>query len=649
MLLTIFASSITRTMKITNNSLLAYLVLACSFLGSIQAMSQTQIRSLAARALQNEWTQGGGSWQEEQQQQDQRPFTLVELGGQIDGSVMAFRVNPNDARVGADTISIVYQVPTLAWAAIGFSGNGGNMVGSEAVIAVPATGQILKYNLGGKSLQGVQPMPANQQTLVESGLIQEQGTTTFAFTKIMNESGEVPILTGGINTFLGAWGNSDTLGIHAVRQPFNIDLGNGAVELVVPPAAQPPPVAQTQPPANNGGGGGGGAVAVSGELTAIDLDGQLEGSTLEFQVNAADPNAGGQDTITISYTVPVLAWAGVAFSNNGGFMIGSEAIIGLPDSGEVLKYSLTGKTADAVVPMDDAQQTLIDTSITQDGVSTTLTFTKILVEANEIPISTGVNTFLGAWGINNGFGIHAARQSISVDLASGGVEDLQTRKQSYWKAHGFFAGIAWGILSPLAISASVVRKLFKGPLWFQLHRGLNMCVVLFTIIAFILAVVAINLETPAGASADHFNPNPNPHRMVGLVIFIIAIVQALMGIFRPHATEPGETKSTVRYAWEISHRVLGFACLFMAIYQVQSGIKIYQRIFTGEAEYALIVFWTIIVAIFGACFSGLVAIQFFGVDRSKTDDSVKKSTKSTGSNGKDPSDMEEKEQPTQDV
>ncbi|KAL3939648.1 MAG: hypothetical protein SGARI_001294, partial [Bacillariaceae sp.] len=481
---------------------------------------------------------------------------------------MAYRINPNDPRVGADTISIVYQIPTLAWAAVGFSGNGGNMVGSEAVIAIPETNQILKYNLGGKSLQGVQPMPANQQTLVEKGLIQEQGTTTFAFTKIMNEPNEVPIVTSDLNIFLGAWGSSDALGIHAVRQPFSIDLGNGNVELVVPPIAQAPP------PAAGGGGDGDVDAAPVAAGEPIPLSGQLDGSEVSVTVNAADANAGGQDTITVQYTIPALAWAGIAFNDNGGSMIGSQAVIGVPGTGEVLKYELNGKTAAAVVPFGDAQQTLIGASVTQDEAAgtTTLTFTKIMAEAGEIEILNDANTFLGAWGFSNDLGIHSVREAFELDLLNlaGGPGEVEiAREVSFWRAHGLIAGIAWGVLSPIAIGVSVVRQLFKGPLWFKIHRGVNMLVVLSTVIAFTLAVVAINLETPDGFKPEHFPKEP-PHRLVGLVIFIIALLQALLGIFRPHATEPGETKSTIRFAWEIAHKFLGYACFGMAIYQVQS-------------------------------------------------------------------------------
>jgi Eukaryotic cytochrome b561 len=216
---------------------------------------------------------------------------------------------------------------------------------------------------------------------------------------------------------------------------------------------------------------------------------------------------------------------------------------------------------------------------------------------------------LAAWGFDNNLGIHAARESFSLDLAGGGIEIVDNRKQQLWQAHGFIAGIAWGLLSPLAIAASVLRKLFNGPLWFQIHRGLNMLVVVATIVAFGLAVAAINQETPDGASPQHFNPDPNPHKLVGLVIFIIAIVQALLGIFRPHVPEEGKAKSTWRAVWEILHRCLGFICLGMAIYQVQSGIKIYGNIFASDSKVPLTIFWTVVGAILGAMLLGFVAVK----------------------------------------
>lgn len=533
---------------------------------------------------------------------------LLKLPGQLDGAVMQYRVTPNDPNAGGqDTITIAYRIPTVGWAGFAFSSDT-LMPGSEAVIGVPATGEVLKYNLNSRSGPGVVPMPAEQQTLIDASITVDEtaSTTTLAFTKIMSEPGEIPIISG-VNTFLGAWAPSLDLVIHSKRQPFFIDLvagqllddGQGAAPADDVPAPAP--------------GGVPVVVDVDG-FTSVAMSGQLADSAFQFRVNPNDPNAGGQDTVTVTYTVNRNSWLAIGWSDNGGLMIGSEAVIGLPDEGTVQKYNLNDKNLPGVVPFADAQQTLIDTSITQEGGTTTMTFTKIMVEDGEIPlVLVGNNDFLGAFGGANTLAIHSNRESFSLDLASGGVTQLQTRKQSLWKAHGFLAGIAWSVLSPMAIGASVLRQMLPGAMFFTIHRALNMLVVLFTIAAFAIAVAAINQETPPGASPNHFNPDPNPHRLVGLVIFMVALVQAVMGIFRPHNPDvsKGEVKSLVRKMWEVAHKVLGYSCLGMALYQVQSGIKIYQNIF-GGAENMLAVFWALAAGICGFVVFGFIGIKITG-------------------------------------
>ena len=77
--------------------------------------------------------------------------------------------------------------------------------------------------LGGKAASLVTPMPEDQQTLKDTSISVENGVTTMKFTKIMKEAGEIEISTG-VNTFLWAYGSSNTLGYHAGRDPFDINL-----------------------------------------------------------------------------------------------------------------------------------------------------------------------------------------------------------------------------------------------------------------------------------------------------------------------------------------------------------------------------------------------------------------------------------------
>lgn len=302
----------------------------------------------------------------------------------------------------------------------------------------------------------------------------------------------------------------------------------------------------------------------------------------------------------MTYSIPKEAWVAIGFTNNGGLMVGSEAVIGLPDTGQVLKYFMNSQLNEGVVPMPDAQQTLLETSIEQNAGLTTMRFTKILEEPGEVPIAIGGNTFLGAYGFDNTLFYHERRDSFALDLQVGAAAVVDTRKKGLWKAHGICAALAWGLFSPLAIGAAVLRYWFPDGLWFKMHMYLNLAVIVLTVFAFAFAVAAIQLET-----LSHFSVSPSPHRLVGLIVVMLAVAQSFGGLFRPHATEPGEKPTSTRRAFEIGHRALGLIILLAAWYQVASGIGIYQRLFVDSAEAPLTgIFWGVVGSIAGIVLVG---------------------------------------------
>lgn len=349
--------------------------------------------------------------------------------------------------------------------------------------------------------------------------------------------------------------------------------------------------------------------APSDSITTVPLGGFfLAGSTLEYLINVADARAGGQDTVTMSYSVPEEGWVAIGFTNGNGLMIGSEAVIALPETGQVLKHGLASYAG--VVPMPDNQQTLIDASVVQENGTTKMQFTKILNEAGEIPIAIGSNTFIAAFGSSNAIGYHGKRDSFEIDLVAGAIEIIETRKKSLWKAHGWCAALAWGLLSPLAIGVAMLRYWFPDGLWLKIHQGLNYSVLVFTILAFVFAVAAIQTETPAGGASNHFNPNIAPHRLVGLVFVLFVAFQTLGGQFRPHNPAKDEVKTATRRFWEIAHRVVGISLVATAWYQIQSGLKIYQNLFADSADTNLIgIFWGVIGTLVGLIVVGFVVTK----------------------------------------
>ena len=315
------------------------------------------------------------------------------------------------------------------------------------------------------------------------------------------------------------------------------------------------------------------------DSTLITLGGQLEGTQLFYTVNTADPRADRRDTVTMTYIIPKEAWLSVAFTEGNSQMVGSEAVIGLPDTGEVVKYAMRSQVPAGVVRMPDAQQTLIETSIAQSEGVTRMQFTKILVETGENPINIGSNIFLAAYGFDNTLFLHDRRDAFTVDLEVGESQALETRNKRLWKAHGLCAAIAWAYAAPLAIAAAVVRYWLPNGWWFTIHQALNSIVAVLTLLAFAFAVAAIQSE-----GLPHFNPSPFPHKLVGLILFWMVLLQILGGIFRPHTPKKGETKTPIRGYWEIGHRLLGITVVLMAWYQCISGIDIYQTLFVASAE-----------------------------------------------------------------
>jgi hypothetical protein len=100
-------------------------------------------------------------------------------------------------------------------------------------------------------------------------------------------------------------------------------------------------------------------------------------------------------------------------------MIGSQAVIGVPEQGTVLKYDLTTRTADA--PMTEDKQTLSSTSITVEGEKAIMEFTKLLVETGEVPIVENTeNKFIYAAGDyyteDGRLGMHSERASFVITL-----------------------------------------------------------------------------------------------------------------------------------------------------------------------------------------------------------------------------------------
>ncbi len=134
-------------------------------------------------------------------------------------------------------------------------------------------------------------------------------------------------------------------------------------------------------------------------------------ATLYYAVVPSDPSDAGNGVFCGRLEAVSDGWVGVGFSPDGN-MAGSQAVVGVPGDGTVLKYDLT---AGAAAPMDGARQTLTGTSVAESDGTVTMRFVKLLVEDGEVPIVEGAeNNFIHARGPPGALGYHGTDGRIFV-------------------------------------------------------------------------------------------------------------------------------------------------------------------------------------------------------------------------------------------
>jgi len=471
---------------------------------------------------------------------------------------------------------IVYQ--GLGWVGFGISETG-KMTGSEAVIGIPDESNSSinpgRYMLGGYTQALVSLM--ENQTLSDASIVQTDTTTTLTFSKLLSEEDGMSIKPDGTNIFLFAVGNGNTLAYHKDRGVFQVDFSD-MCEGELEESQQPKEGMQTDASEQQSD------ACISDNPDYANQIPLGTNGDVTFYYSITDD----QTALSAQVVYRGLGWVSWAVSSDGQ-MVGSEAVIGLPDDSSVQKYALSSKSNDGVTPLPS--QTLIDASVVQTDTTTILTFTKILSEPNEIPIPlSGPQFFLWAVGSSNGLGYHASRAPFQLDLSqgcAGAVVGVASPTQSLWRTHGILAAIGWAIATPLAIMSSWFRELSKGKgTWFKAHFYLNSLTTFLTVMLFIIATVAVSKS-----GGSHFSI---PHHIVGLVMFIVVILHVILGVFRPHI-EQGKEKTSIRRYWEICHKTFGYFLLAASIYQVQSGLKLLSRNF-GTKSYVW-AYWGWLIAL----------------------------------------------------
>ena len=338
------------------------------------------------------------------------------------------------------------------------------------------------------------------------------------------------------------------------------------------------------------------------------------------------------------------AWLGLA-SSASGKMIGSTAVIGVPGTDVKAQvptqYKLTAQLLSGIQIDDNGSFDLKDADITSERTDgsrssdyrTVMTFTKILNDPNDdVPITKdGLNTLLYAAGPSRTLGYHEHRGSFRLDLndcdgnvlidvnAQGDESGKKWTNRATFAAHGFFAFLAWGLASPLAVSAAWFRTLIPTS-WIYIHVFFNASTFMVTFLAFWIAVGGV----AASDETDHFS---KLHHFMGLILMVLVTVQVLNGFLRPPVERKDRSVApapvddddtskdllcgclaipdTPRETWQLIHRSSGLTAIVLGIYQISSGLGLYADRFGTNS---LVKYFFIYVGLF---LVGLVGLKLY--------------------------------------
>ena len=444
------------------------------------------------------------------------------------------------------------------WLSLGFHAPGGGMTNSLALILSPtATVPLDEFTISGRSSAAIARRTTGRQ-LLEFQWQQADGVTTMECT--LDVAGGTPAVASEV-TFLWAYGASNSFIKHLARAPFTINLTSGAVNGVLPtPSPSPTPTITASP-----------AVATTAlpSASATPSPSRTPSPTPAF---IADHTAsldsalsmrwrfvGGNFTAQVTLTRE--AWVAYAF-RTGGNMPGSDAVLLSPLEAAVRHVRISGRSAADVQAVPAAENMLLDSTYAVADGTTTLQFTLAAAAVADAAADTDA---LWAYGTSTAFSLHDERRAVKINYNTGKVT-------SEWDVlhvtHGAIMVVAWAVLIPMGIFSAAFcprhanRHRHAGkPLWFTLHRWLQVLGVLSTV-----ASAALVYTTVKG---DHLS---RTHHRLGLGTLILAVLQPLNAVIRPSPPRRGHPRSRCRCLWEVVHKPVGYFAAVVGLYTIDSGL-----------------------------------------------------------------------------
>ncbi|CAG8630640.1 4541_t:CDS:2, partial [Racocetra persica] len=148
-------------------------------------------------------------------------------------------------------------------------------------------------------------------------------------------------------------------------------------------------------------------------------------------------------------------------------------------------------------------------------------------------------------------------------------------------SHASIMFFAWMVFLPVAVSVARFARTLS--FWVNLHRG----ILVFLVIPLVIIGNAIAYVASGG-----FQAISDPHKILGLILFICLFVQLTVGVFHHEMYDPRRNYTPW---WTHLHRWLGRAIVALAIFQVPLGLSLYGASMTIFYIYYAYVAVTLII------------------------------------------------------
>ncbi|CAM9558688.1 unnamed protein product [Discosporangium mesarthrocarpum] len=341
-----------------------------------------------------------------------------------------------------ETVSFKVIYSGVAWISVGFSDNG-EMIGADAVIALPDDESVLEYDMESKNIRGVNPSLSPEIT---DASVSQGAATSMTFTRPVAPlgAGKTALsLTPGVpSTLLWAVGSDNALGIHQDRGAETLEILCEEPLPVTPSPtlASPAPsmlLTETSAPSLLEGTA---APSVESAAPSLAPTRPVEGTSAPTAGEGDEPPLPScsttdpdfefmvsprsdftvywklvEDETMISFKVVYQgeAWVALGFSESGK-MFPAHAMMFSPTS-SMFDYDLVDYTTPSLSAVQDIRAGAFDV-----GGYTTVEFFRPLVPEDPKKLTLKINEsafWIWAFGSSVDFGIHAERGNISVLLS----------------------------------------------------------------------------------------------------------------------------------------------------------------------------------------------------------------------------------------